>query len=88
MPHLLLFSRFIISWYRECLVYRLRLNINNQAVDTKFFQYCQQYKSEHSEASDKDKLNFMDFISQYVSKHPEVSHEDVVKAFQESQGKQ
>jgi len=62
------------------------LNIDNQAVDTKFFQYCQQYKSEHSEASDKG--NFMDFISQYVSEHPEVSYEDVVKAFQESQGKQ
>lgn len=67
------------------MVYRLRLNINNQAVDTKF-QYCQRYKSEHSEASDKG--NFMDFISQYVSEHPEVSYEDVVKAFQESQGKQ
>lgn len=65
------------------MVYRLRLNINNQAVDTKTLQYYQRYNSEHSEASDK-----MNFISQYVSEHPEVSYEDVVKAFQESQGKQ
>ena len=63
------------------MVYRLRLNINNQAVDTKTLQYYQRYNSEHSE-------NFMNFISQYVSEHPEVSYEDVVKAFQESQGKQ
>ena len=59
------------------------LNIDNQAVDTKTLQYYQRYKSEY-----KDKLNFMDFNSQYVSEHPEVSYEDVVKAFQESQGKQ
>ena len=68
------------------MVYRLRLNINNQAVDTKTLQYYQRYNSEHSEASDK--VNFMDFNSQYVSEHPEVSYEDVVKAFQESQSKQ
>ncbi|CAG8489960.1 4565_t:CDS:2, partial [Scutellospora calospora] len=59
-------------------------------VDTKILQYYQRYNNEHSEASDKEirSFSFLNFISQYVLEHTEDSYEDVVKVFQESQGKQ